>query len=150
MYGVLSRRWVDGGCLTHAITLAADDPEARDAWFHDGFGMLVVDAIRPLDPVAAVTPTDVEIRQATLDDISLLLPLDRELSLYMAGGPSFLTPETEGREEEYRHWLAQPEDTLWLALHRGQAIAYMRSQPHPTTWPTSSGTRARSPSPAPT
>lgn len=129
MYGALAGRWVQDGCLTHAVTICADDDEAQKAWFLDGFGMQVVDALRSLDPIVAQRPEGAEVRQATVEDLPLIVQLDRELSRYMAEGPTFLAPELEGLEEEYRAWLAEPAHALWLALYKGEPIAYMRCQP---------------------
>jgi GNAT superfamily N-acetyltransferase len=129
MYAALAERWVRDGCLTHAITISADDGEAQAAWCRDGFGMQVVDAVRSLEPIVAQRPVGAAMRRATPDDLPLILTLDRELSLYMAGAPTFLAPELEGREEEYRAWLAEPAHVLWLATYEGEAIAYMRCQP---------------------
>lgn len=129
MYAALAGRWVTDGCLTHAITIAADDEEAQATWFRDGFGMQVVDALRSLEPIVAPRPEGAEVRQATVADAAAVAVLDRELSLYMAAGPCFLAPELEEREEEYRSWLSEPDHALWLVTYQGEPIAYMRCQP---------------------
>jgi len=129
MYGRISNQWVEDRCLTHAITLYAQDSEAIDVWFRNCFGLLVVDALRPLDPVSATVSSEVMVRQAGLGDLHLILPLEREHVRYMRGGPIFLPLlETFGRDE-YASWLAEPAHTLWLALHNGGAVAYMCSRP---------------------
>jgi len=129
MYAAMSEHWVRCGCLTHAATFLAEDRAGQEALVYDGFGMVVMDALRPLDPIDAHAPDGVSIRQATPADVGLILPLDRDLSLHLAGGPVFLTPELEERDAAYRDWLAQPAHRLWLAMHGSEAIAYMRSEP---------------------
>jgi len=129
MYEHLSRQWVAAGCLTHAISLYAQDAEAADIWFRNCFGLLVVDALRPLAPVAGVPPAGVEIRQATAADVDLILPLVEGLGRYLADGPIFLALLEMPTRPEYTEWLAEPAHTLWLALHDGEAIAYIRAQP---------------------
>lgn len=134
LYQCLAERWVHTGgetppLLTHAITLYADDGEAGDVWFRNGFGMLVVDALRSLEPLpAGQAPADVAIRQATPDDAGLVLPLARELAQHVRQSPIFLVFDEPGKAE-HAAWPAQPAHTLWLAESDGEAIGYMRSQP---------------------
>ena len=44
LYRAAATEWTATGCRVHAITLLANDDEARDAWFWNGFGLAVVDA----------------------------------------------------------------------------------------------------------
>ncbi len=54
IYRALYRRaaeiWATAGCLVHAITLLAHDHTAEKSWFWNGFGLTVIDAIRPMQP----------------------------------------------------------------------------------------------------
>jgi len=50
MYASLSSEWVADGCLTHLVTIFANDHDAVDAWFWEGFGLIAVDAMRDLSP----------------------------------------------------------------------------------------------------
>ena len=46
LYRAASAKWTEAGCEVHAITLLANDDEAQNAWFWNGFGLAVVDAVR--------------------------------------------------------------------------------------------------------
>lgn len=129
LYERISSQWVQAGCLTHAITLYADDAETADVWFRNGFGLLVIDALRPLSPVESMSPPEVTIRQGTGDDLDSVLPLSDGLSRYMADGPIFLPLLEMPSRAEWEEWLTQPAHTLWLALRGGEAVAYLRTQP---------------------
>jgi GNAT superfamily N-acetyltransferase len=64
MYTQLSARWVANGCFTHAVGVFAHDRTGIDAWNWLGFGLVVGDAVRGLEPVDGRS-SQVEIGQAT-------------------------------------------------------------------------------------
>ncbi len=47
LYRIAADRWTASGCQVHAITLLASDHLAEKTWFWNGFGLVVVDAVRP-------------------------------------------------------------------------------------------------------
>jgi hypothetical protein len=51
LYRAAAAQWSAAGCQVHAITLLAQDEEAKQAWFWQGFGLTVVDAVRPVRPL---------------------------------------------------------------------------------------------------
>ncbi len=145
MYRHLAARWVGSGCFTHVLTLFAHDREAVEAWFETSFGLLVIDACRPLGPVAGVgrdprgagrvagadclaTGLKVEVRQAGPEGIPLVLPLGHGLQRHLASAPTFLPRLAVEDEAHWGEWLARPDHHLWLALLDGQAVAYIRGE----------------------
>src|SRR5512143_2970126 len=50
LYRAAAEPWSTAGCGVHAITLLAHDRAAQQAWFWNGFGLIVVDAVRPMQP----------------------------------------------------------------------------------------------------
>jgi GNAT superfamily N-acetyltransferase len=112
MYAQASTWWVRLGYLAHAISLFPSDLVIADLFHRTGFGLQVVDAIRPIDGLD-VTPTggDVTIRQATRDDLPALVSMANDLV------------------EDYGRWMERRDAIFWLAEHQGQPIAYLRSEP---------------------
>ena len=51
LYRAAAEQWSAAGCGVHAITLLAHDQVAQQAWFWNGFGLTVVDAVRPMQPL---------------------------------------------------------------------------------------------------
>ena len=49
---------------------------AQNVWFWQGFGMVVVDAIRPITPLGNAAPDGLAVRQATPNDAERLAVLD--------------------------------------------------------------------------
>jgi GNAT superfamily N-acetyltransferase len=129
MYEQLSRLWVAAGCMAQAISLYAEDSEVVDVWFRDGFGLLVVDAVRTLDPVPVHNDPGVTVRAATVDDVDRLMPLVSGLSRYLAGGPIFLPMLRQPSAIAYAAFIAEPGQTLWLALVGDELVGYFRTQP---------------------
>ena len=53
LYEAIGGDWVGDGRLNQAITILAHDQDTVDTWFWNGFGLLVVDVVRDLRPLAA-------------------------------------------------------------------------------------------------
>jgi hypothetical protein len=90
MYKSVSEKWVQNGCLTHAITIMSHDNEAIDLWFRNGFGMHVVNAARTLDSLPGNINGGIEIRKCKVDDIEPVIHLLIGLKKHMASSPIYL------------------------------------------------------------
>jgi len=148
LYEWISAQWVAAGCFTQAITLFAHDVEAGDIWFRNGFGLLCVDAVRSLDPVAADRPLApaatirqatagplpaATIRRATPADVDQILNLTVQHYRYLAGAPIFLPYLRAVGREEIEGWLADPTQAVLVATvtgeiasAEGEVAAYLR------------------------
>ncbi len=129
MYASLAARWVDAGYLNHAITVYADDAEAREAFFWNCFGLQVVDAIRSLDPVAAAPVSGVEVRRAAVADAGALVLLFEGLARHIASSPILFPLFELWTAERWAEWLSRESRVLWLALDGDEAIGYIKFEP---------------------
>ncbi len=132
MYTHIAHTWVHAESVTHAITFFASDTALRDLLYWNGFGMLVVDAIRPtatddLDEAADLGDS-ITIRRANEGDADALVRLDSDLTQYLARSPTFLFTEDEDPVEIAQGFLADDafsavaeKDQQLLACIRGQA-----------------------------
>ena len=77
LYRAASRQWCTAGCQVHAISVLASDVEARDAWFWNGFGLTVVDAIRPTSCLGVTRLSLGPIRRARPEDAEAVAPWRR-------------------------------------------------------------------------
>jgi len=130
MYAQASTEWIRRGYLAHAIQLFPSDLVVSDLFFRAGFGMQVVDALRPIDGLD-VTPigTEVTIRQATRDDLPAIVAMADDLVDYLAAGPILSHTPRRATLESYGRWMDRRDAIFWLAEHDGLPIAYMRSEP---------------------
>lgn len=132
LYRQLAARWVADGCFTQALTLFAHDDEAVRAWFEANFGLLVMDACRPLAPLdegPANAPSGaLEIRQGGARDIPLVVPLGQGLCRHLAASPTFLAGFHLLGPKDWERWLAEPDHFFWLAFLDGRTVAYVKGE----------------------
>jgi GNAT superfamily N-acetyltransferase len=129
MYDAIAREWVSQGCCTHAITFFASDTALRDLLYWNGFGLLVVDAIRPIewDDRHSSTAIDagITIRSATGDDLLGLARLDKELCTYLSESPIFLHHQEHDEQETAVRFLGEKVVSV-VAEQDGRIMACIR------------------------
>jgi GNAT superfamily N-acetyltransferase len=126
LYREAARQWAAQGCQVHAITLLAHDQEALQTWFWSGFGMGTVDAVRPMQPLAGFSQTQLTIRRAVTADADALESLDREHCHYYTQSPVFMALPKSDDAEEFRMFLAAPKNSVWLALADDRLAGFLR------------------------
>jgi ribosomal protein S18 acetylase RimI-like enzyme len=126
LYTAAAQQWAADGCLVHAITLLADDPEAQQTWFWNGFGLLVVDGIRPMQPLQKAYDTGLIVRKATPADAEALCVLDAEHCRHYSTSPIFMTPRYGMSVEGFREFLGQERNSVWLAEDEGTLAGFIR------------------------
>ena len=120
-------------------TVYAGDRPTQDALYWLGFGLLVVDAIRSLDPIHSLyaRPAGVTIRRATVADAAWVVSLIGALDAHLAAAPTFLpTLETTDLAEQ-SEWLADPTRALFLAETEGELVGYCDATRTASASPTS-------------
>ncbi len=128
LYRAAAAQWAAGGCEVHAITLLAHDPVAERAWFWNGFGLLVVDAVRPargLDRSPAERGT-LQFRAATAKDAAALAELDAEHCLHYGQPPIFMAPRRGETAAGWAEFLGRPRNGVWLACDEAGPAGFMR------------------------
>lgn len=126
LYREAASRWHAAGCQVHVLTLLANDKAAERFWFWNGFGMLVVDAIRDIQPVGASAPKKLDIRRAEMEDAETIAALEVEHWRHYAQPPTLMAPQAPQDAAAYRNFLSDPHNSVWLALDGEKAVAYMR------------------------
>lgn len=128
MYRAAAHHWLDSGCQTHALSLLANDKVAERTWFWSGFGLTVIDAVRPVTPLGVSAPGELLIRKATLADVNLLAEIEAEHWTHYAQPPTLMVPQAPDGPDEFAALLNDPQNSAWLALEDGRAVAYMRCE----------------------
>lgn len=127
MYARASAQWVSDGCVTHLLSLMADDRQGMEGWQWLGFGRVGVDAVRSLDPVES-RGSGIEIRRATVGDLETAQAFEEALRHHMVSAPTFW----HGEPREYAAWLEDPANALWFALDQSTPVACLGVMPgHP-------------------
>jgi len=129
MYAGLAAKWVDAGYLNQAITVYADDSDARDAFFWNCFGLQAVDALRPTTAVSADSPPGIQVRRGTSADAAAVVPLSEGLYRHVASSPILFPLFSLPSVDRWAEWLAKEDHVLWLAFAREEAVGYIRFEP---------------------
>ena len=132
LYQEAARIWTTAGAQLHAITVLAHHQPEREFWSWNGFGMLVVDAIRPVQPLEHQPASDLTIRKASLSDADILHELDVEHCRHYTQPPVFMSPEQASpcSPREWQDFLSQPENSAWIALEGDTPAGFIRFDAH--------------------
>jgi GNAT superfamily N-acetyltransferase len=126
MYRAAAEQWSQVGCQVHALTLLAHDHAAEKIWFWNGFGLTVVDAIRPMWSLGLPYGTDLLVRKATPQDADAIAKLDTEHWHHYTQSPVFM-PLRAGRDAAGNiEFLSRPKNSLWLALDGDALVGFIR------------------------
>ncbi len=128
MYRRMSKIWVSAGCFTHSITLLEGDPEARDTWLWSGFGPLVTDAVRSMDPIPSTAPPGISVRRAGPSDSRTIWSLEVSLHRHLASPPIFMPLLQVDSPEEWEERLGDAGRPAWLALRGDEAVGYLKAE----------------------
>jgi ribosomal protein S18 acetylase RimI-like enzyme len=126
LYRAAAAQWAEAGCQVHAISILAQDRAAVDQWFWQGFGLTVVDAVRPVEPLPGLPPAPLTIRKATPADATFLAELDDEHCRHYTAAPIFMAPPHQNDEAEFASFLARPHNAAWLALDGDTPAGFLR------------------------
>jgi GNAT superfamily N-acetyltransferase len=126
MYRVAAGYWAESGCQVHGLTLLAHDAQAEKVWYWNGFGMAVVDAIRSIQPLEGVSPDDVCVRKATLDDVDTLAVMEIEHRQHYLEPPVLMQAYHPVNAEALAQFISEPQNSLWVALDGSDYMGYMR------------------------
>jgi ribosomal protein S18 acetylase RimI-like enzyme len=127
VYAVAGARWVAEGRLTHIVEVPAEGPLPK-LFFGLGFGQEQVHASAPVRREKPSTPEGVTIRQASPDDIELLLDVVGAISEHQAGPPVWSGLPVPHREEMRADWVEFLEDesaVILVAERDGAPVGYV-------------------------
>jgi GNAT superfamily N-acetyltransferase len=125
LYRAASAQWAASGCQTHALTLLANDAEAEKTWYWNGFGLLLVDAVRSLAPIGAAK-ADLHVRKAEFNDAGTLAVLENEHWRHYAQAPIFMAANSASSAAEFVELMNNPRNSVWLALDGDEPAGYLR------------------------
>jgi len=127
LYKEIASLWLKEKYSAHYMSIFANDAKAVKAIQWLGFGMLSIDALRGLEPVAK-SGLEIQVIQATAENHQDLIMLNQELRDYMTSSPIFFIPDTLS-DEYLLEWLENPIKDVWMAYQDQEPIAFIRSGP---------------------
>ncbi|MCB8983324.1 MAG: GNAT family N-acetyltransferase [Ardenticatenaceae bacterium] len=127
LYRAAAGRWSAASCQVHALTMLPHDEEAKNIWFWQGFGLTVVDAVRPVYPLAPPPlQGKLHVRQATVEDVPALTAVDAEHWQHYSRPPILMPPHTGLDEAGNVAFLSRPRNSVWLAYDGRQLAGFLR------------------------
>ena len=132
LYAALCPAWCPAGWLSHAISTYEEEREFREHLFHQGFGGVCMDAVRPAVAMNLQIPADLLIREVKIGDdpaVMAWLELSNLQSAHMRSAPVYLGSAPESHDAaELREWLAQESHYVWIAerLSDGMAVGTLQ------------------------
>jgi ribosomal protein S18 acetylase RimI-like enzyme len=126
MHRTASAYWATRGCGVHVISLLATDSSALKTWFWNGFGLAVVDAIRPVLPLNARLAEHLVVRKAQSQDAELIAILESEHRRHYSEPPIFMAAQEPAAPQDLREFIGAPNNTIWLAEFQGEPAGMMR------------------------
>lgn len=124
MYAALAPRWLADGCHIHLVSLLASDLQGREAWHWLGFGLVNIDAMRGLEPVAG-DASGIDVRPVAPADAPALDAMDRALAEHVSGVPAYFFHEPIGFSEH----LGQPGYAAFLAWRGAEPLGFIALEP---------------------
>ncbi len=126
LYREAAGQWLATRCQTHALTLMAHDEAACQAWFWNGFGLTVVDAVRALDGLGIQAPDGYVLRKAAAADAEALADIEAEHWRHYAEPPTLMVYSAPNTAEEFEQLLTAPGNSVWMAWQGARLVGYIR------------------------
>jgi hypothetical protein len=127
LYRAASTQWTTSRCAVHCISLLANDQTAEKIWFWSGFGMVVVDAVRPMSSLQVPGSGELTIHKAHMDDAETLAVLEDEHLRHYTLPPVFMArPRPPENASAFREFLQNPINSIWLAEFHGVPAGFIR------------------------
>ena len=129
LYTQMSVEWVEHQCSTQLLTYFVADGDLEALLFGLGFGLLLIDGIRAISPVAVRRHDDIEIRDAGERDLTGLIEVNRQLELYLRRAPIFLnSPIGEDSLEKIRSGFLGTGKKTFIAKRDDEIISCIRGE----------------------
>ncbi len=130
LYASIASRWLELGWNVHCIQMPPGDGELAREFEWQGFGLRVVDAIRPLEATERRPPPGLLIEPASIADLDQLVPLAIEHKAFYAASPTFLLwSEDERPADQMERWLSTPGESVWVARTIEGIVSFIYLRP---------------------
>jgi GNAT superfamily N-acetyltransferase len=126
LYIEATRRWTEAGYSLYALTYLVNNHNLEPFLYHNGFGMIVMDAVRPIEFEAGEMDPGLTVRKCSLKDVDLIAAIDREHWGYYAQPPTLMTPRQSEGTEMVCEFMQGKHNAYWLAEVEGRSAGFIR------------------------
>lgn len=125
MYQAAGEKWVHTGATSHAVCLYAHDKEAQEQFYHYGFGMRTVDALRLMDEIEAPPCEGYIFKELLPEEYTSAFPLDQMLNHHQRESPFFMNRKPATLESFINSYTKQGS-RFFVAENNGKICAYLK------------------------
>ncbi len=113
LYRTLAQEIVNDGVFNHIITYLPNNPLLQEQLFTLGFGLLVIDAIRPMELISTKPlQSKFVVRSMTSDDHNDVNQLEIDLSSNLQTSPTFLHSSLSGQSSPLSDFISDKNQTF--------------------------------------
>ena len=123
MYQSAAEKWARAKATSHAVCLYAHDTVAQEQFFHYGFGIRCMDAIRPMEGIISQDCPGYTFRELSLNEYILVYPLYDMLGEHMASSPSFIV-RSHSKEAFYKS--ITNKSRYFVAENDNEIVAFLK------------------------
>ncbi len=125
MYQEAAKKWIKAGAVSHAVCLYAHDEESQKQFFHYGFGLRCLDAIRPMEWIDCEPCAGYEFVELSKAEYHTVYPLHLALYRHYCESPFFMNRKPETLEEFIAISL-QDKERYFAAKQSGELCAFLK------------------------
>lgn len=125
LYNAASKDWYSTACKAFVLTLLANHGHSEAFWFWNGYGLLVVDAIRSSSLALPHIPADFLIRKATQPDLESIVQLDQEHYRHYPQPPTLMVPRSPRSTSQLAGIINSEKSSIWIAKDSGILVGFM-------------------------
>lgn len=127
MYQEASKKWVNLGITSHAITYYTHNSDIKNQLFRYGFGLRCIDAIRLTEEIDVIKNCDIDFMELEYENFSKIIPLDKLLRDHLKNSPTFLCYEIgeEDKDNQIKR-VIQNNFRYFVAKRNNEIIAYIK------------------------
>jgi len=126
LYSTISAEWISGKSYSQAVSYFNPDERLEQHLFGLGFGLLVIDGIRSVEPIDTSPYDQCEIRVATAEDLVDIGSLDSRLCNHLRSSPIFLDTSPVDESAISEHFIDGDRRTF-LAVRGDEAVGGIRA-----------------------
>ncbi len=125
MYQAAGEKWVKAGAVSHAICLYAHDTELQQQFFHYGFGLRCLDAVRRMELIDCEECAGYDFSELPKAGCHSIYPFHLALYRHYCESPFFMNRRPETREEFMESSMEEGE-RYFVVGQNGKICAFVR------------------------
>ena len=126
LYQEASKKWVGENLLSHAIALYAHDSDAIGSFFHNGFGLRCVDAIKKLEKMDNIALEGYSYSECTASDYSAIADFENILTHYLRTAPMFMPRQADSDKQTIERAVLESGARFFIAKYKDAPIGFLR------------------------